>query len=576
MATFALDSQALLAGNWSTVLTATFHSAVGNCSELWIRAFGDSFRLNYRAGSTSPVWVSVDGGAWAIPAGAFANSPTTTVLSGELLPGTPTDSWHDIRIRLTNGNSGGSFKLRTADALVVNSSGGVAAVTRHPDFGQYEPVGGAFGLANWRHTFPAARVGTTANYVSPIFYGNQPINGTTSCRNAFCEFYVDSATTKLYVFGENNSSLQARTCSVWIDDVRQAPLLIDDTTFSAYGLSGAYAIPGSGIRKVQVSNLRALHSLVVNGAFVAQPIASPGFTVAWSGDSVTAGDSVTTAWDASGNWDKLIDVHLNGQATILNRGLSGDTATAWGAAASNAGRVADFPTDVNLVIANMGVNDIARAVTVPATVQTEYQDYYTKLLNRCPIATIVAVAPLPYVGNRAAIVAVIVAAVSAINNPRLVYYSSDGWVSSEREGSHPKDLGKIEAVGGGMAAINIAALPADGDTITINGTVFEFDSNASVTGGRTAVTIGGSLTATIDNLSAAIDAAGQSFRMIEKIIVSGDTTKQGVGIKGCTSLAKSGANLNVYGPQAAGWMNLVNAFLPVQTIAGKNLMLGVG
>ena len=563
MATFAIGSESLLAGNWSTSLTATFHSAVGNSSEIWIRLYGDSFKVNYRAGSTTPVWVSVDGGAWAQPAGAFANSPSTTVLSGELLPGTPTDTWHDVRIRLANGNSGGGFKLRTADAFVVTSTGGVAAIEAHTDFGQYETVGGAFGVANWRHTFPAARTGTTTNYVSPIFYGSSPTNATTSCRNAYCEFYVDTNTTKLFVFSENSGTAASRTFSIWIDDVRQAPSLLEDTTAGTYGLSGSYSIPGSGTRKIRVSNLRALHSLVVDGAFVATPIAAPTYKIGWSGDSVTSADSVTTAADASGNWDQLLDVYYAGQVTILNRGLSGDTATAWGAAASNAGRVADFPTDLNLVIANMSVNDAARAVTVPATVQAEYQDYYTKLLNRCTSATIVAVPQLPYqTSNRSAIVAVIQAAVTAIANSRLIYASSDGWVSSINEGAHPKDLGKIEAVGGGMAAINLAAQPADGDTVTINGTVFEFDSNASVTGGRTAVTIGGSLTATIDNLAAAIEAAGQSFRMIEKIIVSGDTTKQGVGIKGCTALSKSGVNINVYGPQATGWMTLIDAYLP--------------
>jgi flagellar hook protein FlgE len=46
--------------------------------------------------------------------------------------------------------------------------------------------------------------------------------------------------------------------------------------------------------------------------------------------------------------------------------------------------------------------------------------------------------------------------------------------------------------------------PADGDTIVINGTTYEFDNNATVTGTNTAVTIGASLAATLTNLDTAV------------------------------------------------------------------------
>lgn len=562
MATFGIGSETLLAGQFSTTLLTGFTDFVGNNSELWIRVYGDSFKINSRQGGTAPFWVSVDGGAWTQP--VFTASAGTTVLSPELLGASPTDSWHDVRLRLSNGYSGGGTRLPTTTAYEVTSTGGTAQIAAHADFGAYQTLGGTFATANWRHTFPAQRSGTT-NFTTPIFYGSQPSGATTSCRNAYVEFYVNTSTTKCYIFGENSGTAGNRTFSIWVDDIRQAPSLIQDTTNGSYGLSGSFAIPGTGTRKVRISNLRALHSIVINGSFVATPIATPTFKIGWSGDSVTAGDSVTTAADASGNWDQLIDVHLNGQVTILNRGLSGDTATAWGAAASGAGRVADFPTDLNLIIANMSVNDASRAASVPLTVQAEYQDYYTKLLNRCTSATILAIPQLQYQPtNRAAIVSVIQNAVTAINNPRLIYVSSDGWTIStgNNEGAHPRDLGKIEAVGGGFAAINLAAQPADGDTVTINGTAFEFDNNSSVTGGRTAVTIGAALTDTIDNLSAAIVAANAAFKMIEKIVVSADTTKQGVGIKGCTSLAKSGTNINVFGPHATGWLTMLQSYLP--------------
>lgn len=576
MADFAINgSETLFAGQFNTIVTSGFYSITANNSEIWIRVYGDSFKIRSRQGGTAPFWVSVDGGAWSQP--TFTNSPSSTVLSPELLGVSPTDDWHDVRFRLSNGYSGDGVKVSTADGFVVTSSGGVAAIAKHSDYNEYQTLGGTFATANWRHTFQAARSGTT-NFSSPIFYGSQPTSGTTSCRNAYVEFYVDTNTTKCYLFSENTGTAINRTFSVWVDDVRQAPSLLQDTTNGSYGLSGSYSIPGTGTRKVRISNLRALHSIVINGSFVATPIAAPTFVIGWSGDSVTAGDSVTTAADASGNWDQLIDVYKNGQVTILNRGLSGDTASAWMAAASGAGRIADFPTTLNLIIANMSVNDATRAASVPATVQAEYQAYYNALLSRCPSATILAIPQLPYQPtNRSSIVSVIQAAVSAIASSRLIYVSSDSWTVTISEGAHPKDLGKIEGIGGGFASINVAAQPSDGDTVTINGTVFEFDNNASVTGGRTAVTIGASLTATIDNLAAAIVAAGASFRLIEKIIVTGDTTKQGVGIIGCTTLAKSGTNLNVFGPNATGWLTMLNNYLPSTGGNFRNLLLmGVG
>lgn len=55
--------------------------------------------------------------------------------------------------------------------------------------------------------------------------------------------------------------------------------------------------------------------------------------------------------------------------------------------------------------------------------------------------------------------------------------------------------------------IRFAGQPADGDTVTIGGTTFEFDNNATVTAGNTSVTIGGSAQASMQALIAAINAA---------------------------------------------------------------------
>ncbi|MGE5537890.1 MAG: flagellar hook protein FlgE [Gemmatimonas sp.] len=56
----------------------------------------------------------------------------------------------------------------------------------------------------------------------------------------------------------------------------------------------------------------------------------------------------------------------------------------------------------------------------------------------------------------------------------------------------------------GSGTVTFSGQPADGDTITIGGTTYEFDNNAAVGGGNTAITIGGSLAATLANLDTAV------------------------------------------------------------------------
>jgi flagellar hook protein FlgE len=56
----------------------------------------------------------------------------------------------------------------------------------------------------------------------------------------------------------------------------------------------------------------------------------------------------------------------------------------------------------------------------------------------------------------------------------------------------------------GVGQVSFSAQPADGDTLTIGGVTYEFDSDAAVTAGNTAVTIGGTLATTLANLDTAV------------------------------------------------------------------------
>ncbi|MEQ8195121.1 MAG: flagellar hook-basal body complex protein, partial [Rhodospirillales bacterium] len=55
------------------------------------------------------------------------------------------------------------------------------------------------------------------------------------------------------------------------------------------------------------------------------------------------------------------------------------------------------------------------------------------------------------------------------------------------------------------------AVPNDGDTISINGNIYEFDNNAAVGAGNVTVTIGGSISATLNNLVTAVETTDASF-----------------------------------------------------------------
>lgn len=85
--------------------------------------------------------------------------------------------------------------------------------------------------------------------------------------------------------------------------------------------------------------------------------------------------------------------------------------------------------------------------------------------------------------------------------------------------------------------VTLTANPADTNTIVIGdgatSVTFEFDSNASVTGGNVAVTIGTKLIDTIDNLLAAINANG--FNVTASLVsdvwrFNGDAVEQNCGI----------------------------------------------
>lgn len=118
------------------------------------------------------------------------------------------------------------------------------------------------------------------------------------------------------------------------------------------------------------------------------------------------------------------------------------------------------------------------------------------------------------------------AAIGTTENTNIVIYDSLGIshnlaVTWTKSGANQWDMGVTPPAGSGQitlrdssnnayaagARLDFSGQPADGNTITIGGTTYEFDSGGGVGGGNTAVAIGTDTATTVANLVAAIGNA---------------------------------------------------------------------
>lgn len=102
-------------------------------------------------------------------------------------------------------------------------------------------------------------------------------------------------------------------------------------------------------------------------------------------------------------------------------------------------------------------------------------------------------------------------------------YAATGWISITEGPAFASNLQSV----GQPASVRIVqtANPADTNTVTVNGYVFEFDNNAAVTAGRTSVTIGASAKLSLDALAVAL-LANTNFAGWRKL---GCTVHEGTG-----------------------------------------------
>lgn len=123
--------------------------------------------------------------------------------------------------------------------------------------------------------------------------------------------------------------------------------------------------------------------------------------------------------------------------------------------------------------------------------------------------------------------------------------------------------------------------PSDADTITINGVVFEWDSNATTTTGNVAVTIGGSVAASVAALQTAVNAnatlIAANIKFTDKITVGASDVRGVIRGLGTTAISQSESSSNIAISAVAAVTNEgYRKVLKTVTATGATLLFDTG
>lgn len=557
-------SNALITIIGNTTTASNQIRLVARNNEIWLRVYGDSLTIGYRQGASGdPLYISIDGGAFSQLIGVTTVTGAGGATSGNLISG-ETDDWHDIVIRVASAYRE-NFWLVDVGGVTITSSGGTGDLAAHSECGQFEAVRGTHGTSYWWDNYSDDNDASAAGYSSPIFPGSKPSTATLHHHEHSVVFKVDASTTAIRPVVAFSSHYWV---AVWVDGKQIYKYHCTSAMSATVGsLEESIPIPGSGVREVRLVNATAIYGVITDGGFPESAVTAPTTTIAVMGDSVTSSDAVT--YDTyTTTWHMLGSV-IRGDFSFINIGLSGDTAVA----SDTANRVTNdvVPYDPDIVVVNYGINDASRWNSVPATVQAEYESLLNSILLNTT-ADVVVVPPVEVTtGFYADVVAGLQAAVAAVADSRCTFFPSSGWTCDDlREGSHPNTLGY--GLAWGLGVVEFLGQPSDGDTVTCDGTTYEFESGGGVSGGNVSVTIGGSTAATVQNLSTAMEGQGTTVR-IEHVVLSG-AGNLGLVMDVASALSAIGTNLDAY-YDGDGWYEVYSDML--DTAAYQNLMLlGVG
>lgn len=524
-------------------------------NEVWFRVYGDSVTLDYRnsAATGDAIDISIDGGTFtpfSLTTTGAGTATSSNIISGE------SDGYHDIVIRVDNSYREGIYLVIT-NGINVTSSGGTAELAAHSEVGDFETVRGSHGSSYWFDTLSADNDALAGGYSSPIFPAAKPSAGYALHSEAYVEFLVDSSTTSIrpIVVFDGNVWL-----GVWVDGKQVFKYRCNTAVGSFVGsLEEPIPIPGSGTRTVRIANTKGLYGVITDGGFVTTAVNQPTNLVLGFGDSITEGRSVTyDKYSATGH---ILGSIARGDFAWKNAGVSGDTAVA----ATTNGRVTKdiIPFAPTHVVFHFGTNDAARWLSATATVQAEYETLIQEVLDNTS-ADVIVMAPLTdLTANRSTIVTGLQNAVTNIADSRCTYYSTDDWTTDDlREGSHPNTLGYGLQYGYGV--VEFLGQPSDADTVTRDGTTYEFESSGGVGGGNVSVTIGADVVETVQNLSAAMEGQGQTVA-VEHVEASG-AINEGLVFPVTASLSASGTNLDPY-YDGDGWQDFYGSLFDTGLIA---------
>lgn len=570
-----------LIGRWTSDGTRLVAQAQG--SEFRFSFTGTDLQINHTAGSTSAIDVSIDGGSYT-GVTTTNNGPTGNALI-TLATGL-SDASHTASVRINNSSAGGSFKVRIADGIsVTGAAPAIAAFTNHDTTGRQHLIYTDYRII---HNHADFRSDFVAGFTSP----SMPRTSNASHPGAQFRFKTDGAV--VWVFTHTGG------LRCYVDGFANEEKIYAVPAGTSTPTNGwhSFALPNdSQMHEVVIAGTRTIdQAMVQGGTGIFLSSQAPGlreYRIAFVGDSVMSGDSASGYANASCSLDILTQFALDGRFITYNRGLSGDTITAWNS--NGRARVDLLPIQPDIVVFFMGVNDISGLTndTLRDQKRDEYIVGYTEVMKACPKAKLYqfqispdhSATQLTQYNRLVTAQTDAIASVAASYPTRTVQFvaADAGWTYGPgspttgytRAGAHPYPSGYCYGLGKNHASIVLSANPSGGDSITatVAGTSYTFTFNAGAHGGSpNPVTVGGSVGTTITNLKDVMLSVLGRKNLVAW--TNGASEGHFVGVRNCTAISKSGTNVFVYRLSVPGFADMVDSIAPGTPVTGLSFVIG--
>ena len=559
---FAITDQTKVAFPCRSVADATKLTLNSAGADMRFSFTGTELQINHSASGVAAIDVSIDGGAYTLVTTTSTATKTLVTLATGLVEGT-----HSVSIRLNAGYTSGGFKIWLADGIVV--TGDAPAISAFPN---HDTTGRQLLL----HSDPRL-VHNLADYSTGVAgYSSPPLPQTSSGgnRNGKIRFRTDGAYVWISSLGGG--------CRLYVDKaaVEEKNFVIPTGTSTPTVAWHSFALPNDGtMHEIMIVAPTIDYVMVSGGTGIFESSLAAGLRqcrVALIGDSITAGDSATPYTNSSSGFDALLELAFDGRCTFYNRGISGESVTTYLAAGK--ARTTLAPVNPDIVFSFMGVNDLPAMSSDAArdAKSLEYVDYYSEILRMCPKAIVRQLQPNLIHGganiNRTRLSDAMQTAIATVAanfpNRSIAYVAADpAWTYGVKtpaagatlNGDHPMPSGNNLGLGMNHASIVLSAQPTSNDsiTLTVGGTAYTFTFD----GLPNSVAIGATTADTITNLWTTMIAVLGRANMTSW---TKNSASEGhyVGVRNCTAIAKSGANIYVYRNTSPGLADMISNLIP--------------